>query len=94
MVEYDRLQRDICKNAMSVACTYVPVLERASLIVAEIDVLASLAAVAALSPNGYCRPIMTDGEEDGLGIEVRSSNDTFCIYPFTNIALDVLIAMC
>lgn len=73
MVEYDKIQRGIVVNAMKVAATFVPVIERASVLVAELDVLASLAYVAAYSKDGYCRPEITDGEEDGLGIEVRGS---------------------
>jgi DNA mismatch repair protein MSH2 len=71
--EYDNHQREIVNNAMSVAVTYIPVLERASSIIAELDVLSSLAHVAAYSPNGYCRPEMTDGEEDGLGIQLKAA---------------------
>ena len=70
MEEYERKQRSIVNKCMEVASTYVPVLERASVLLAELDVLASFAHVAAYSSNGYCRPEMTDGEEDGLGIEV------------------------
>lgn len=70
LAEYEERQRDIVKNAASVAVTYVPVLERLSELVGEIDALASLAHVAAMNPNGYCRPVLTDGEEDGMGIMV------------------------
>ena len=70
MMEYEEKQRDIVCKAMVVAASYVPVLERASMTLSELDVLASFAYVAAYSSNGYCRPEMTDGEEDGLGIEV------------------------
>lgn len=81
MAEYDKIQRGIVVNAMKVAATFVPVIERASVLVAELDVLASFAYVAAYSKNGYCRPEITDGEEDGLGIEVRgvvSEGVVFC----------------
>ncbi|KAL3782964.1 hypothetical protein HJC23_003120 [Cyclotella cryptica] len=69
-VEYQQKQRDIVEQVMSVAATYAPVLERAGACLSELDVLASLAFVAAYSRDGYCRPVMTDGEEDGLGIEL------------------------
>lgn len=72
MMEYESKQRTIVTQCMSVASTYVPVLERASVLLAELDVLASLAHVAAYSNGGYCKPEMTDGEEDGLGIEVST----------------------
>ena len=55
---------------LEVASTFVPVLERCSVLLAELDVITSFAHVAAYSSKGYCRPEMTDGEEDGLGIEV------------------------
>ena len=73
LVEYEKSQREIVQNAMTVAVTYVPVLERASELVAEIDVLASLAHVAAFSPHGYCCPEMTDTENDGYGIELKDA---------------------
>ena len=57
-------------KCMEIAATYVPVLESASTLLAELDVLTSFAHVAAYSGSGYCRPEMTDGEEDGLGITV------------------------
>jgi DNA mismatch repair protein MSH2 len=70
MTEYQEKQRDIVNKCMEVASTFVPVLERCSVLLAELDVISSLAHVAAYSSNGYCRPEMTDGEEDGLGIKV------------------------
>eukprot|EP01082_Thalassiosira_pseudonana_P003558 g2982.t1 g2982 contig12:1195904-1198440(+) len=73
MMEYEEKQRDIVCKAMVVAASYVPVLERASMTLSELDVLASFAYVAAYSSNGYCRPEMTDGEEDGLGIELTGA---------------------
>jgi len=60
-------------HSMEMAVTYVPLLEKASLIIAELDVLASLAHVAAFSPHGYCKPVMTDSEEDGVGIELEGA---------------------
>jgi len=70
MAEYQNKQRALVCQVMSPLATYVPILERASSLLAELDVLASFAHVAAYSSSGYCRPEMTDGEEDGLGIEV------------------------
>lgn len=71
--EYQKKQRDMVEKIMQPASSYVPVLERAGAVLSELDVLASLAYVAAYSRDGYCRPEMTDGEDDGLGIEVGSS---------------------
>ena len=73
MTEYEEKQRDMVMKCMAVASTYVPVLESASALLAELDVFASFAHVAAYSSSGYCRPEMTDGEEDGLGITVSFS---------------------
>jgi DNA mismatch repair protein MSH2 len=70
MTEYEEKQRGIVVKCMEIAATYVPVLESASTLLAELDVLTSFAHVAAYSGSGYCRPEMTDGEEDGLGITV------------------------
>lgn len=72
LVEYDKHQREIVVHSMEMAVTYIPLLEKASLIIAELDVLASLAHVAAFSPHGYCKPVMTDSEDDGVGIEVNT----------------------
>jgi len=71
--EYYKHQRQIVQNAMDVAMSYVPVLERASEIISELDVLASLAHVAAFSPHGYCQPEITDSDCDGFGIELQNA---------------------
>jgi len=73
LVEYDKHQREIVVHSMEMAVTYIPLLEKASLIIAELDVLASLAHVAAFSPHGYCKPVMTDSEDDGVGIELQGA---------------------
>jgi len=66
LVDYENSQREIVQNAMSIAVSYIPVLERASELIAELDVLASLAHVAAFSPHGYCRPEITDNDDDNI----------------------------
>ena len=73
MEDYQDKQRAIVVNCMSVAATFVPVIERCSVLLAQLDVIASLAHVAAYSSNGYCRPQLTDGEEEGLGIELKEA---------------------
>eukprot|EP00557_Chaetoceros_sp_GSL56_P006597 CAMPEP_0176487796 /NCGR_PEP_ID=MMETSP0200_2-20121128/6342_1 /TAXON_ID=947934 /ORGANISM="Chaetoceros sp., Strain GSL56" /LENGTH=923 /DNA_ID=CAMNT_0017884687 /DNA_START=354 /DNA_END=3125 /DNA_ORIENTATION=- len=73
LMEYDKSQREVVENAMNVAVTYIPVLERASELVAEIDVLASLAHVAAFNPHGYCLPEITDDDKDGSGIVLKEA---------------------
>ena len=69
--EYQQHSRDIVRDVMLVASTYQPVVEKAAEIVATLDVLCALAHVAAYSPHGYCKPVLTDGEEEGMGIEVN-----------------------
>jgi len=73
MEEYKEQQRDIVVKCMAVASSFVPVIERCSVLVADLDVIASLAHVAAYSSDGYCRPTMTDSEEDGFGIELKEA---------------------
>jgi len=74
LTEYHKRQKSIVNNAMNVAATFVPLLEKASQVLGELDVLASFAHVAAYNcaGGGYCRPVMTDGNEDGMGITVSS----------------------
>ena len=64
--EYDRHQAQVVEDAAAVAATYAPVLERAAEAVAHLDVLCALAHHAA--HHNYCRPTLTDSEEDGAGI--------------------------
>ena len=94
MAEYDKFQRQIVVNAMKIASSYVPVLERTSAIVSQLDVLCSLAHVAAYSPTGYCRPTLTDGEEDGLGIEVSCCSKCVVLSQLSiTIMLNVVVAL-
>jgi len=73
LIDYESHQRSIVENAMTVAGSYAPVLARASDIISELDVLASLAHVAAFSPHGYCRPKLTDSDDDGVGIKLEEA---------------------
>lgn len=73
IAEYDRHQKQVVQDAMKVAATYQGPLERTNELIAQLDVLVSLAHVAAYSPHGYCRPTMTDGEEDGMGIKLKDA---------------------
>lgn len=54
--EYERLQRQLVVKTVDTAATYLPVVEAASALVAELDVLVSFAQAAALSPSAYIRP--------------------------------------
>ena len=68
MVEYASKQKGIVQNTMDVAVTYIPVLEKSSMILSQLDVLASFAFVTAYSPNMYCRPEITDSDDSSAGI--------------------------
>jgi MutS domain III len=71
--QYDRHQRTVALDAAAVAATYGAVLERASDAVSHLDVLYALAHTAAYSPHGYCRPTLTDSDEDGFGISLTAA---------------------
>ncbi|KAL7548062.1 hypothetical protein ACHAWF_011348 [Thalassiosira exigua] len=73
VAEYQSKQGTLVSQIMTAASTYAPVLEGVGTLLAELDVLASFAHVAAHSSGGYCRPEMTDGEEDGLGIQLKDA---------------------
>ena len=73
MADYSQQSRKIVQDAMNVATTYQTVVERAADIVSTLDVLCALAHVAAYSPHGYCKPSLTDSEEDGVGIKLEAA---------------------
>jgi DNA mismatch repair protein MSH2 len=56
--EYQSQQQGLVSKAVETASTYLPVVEAASTVIAELDVLTSFATAAALSPNGYVRPVL------------------------------------
>ena len=56
--QYRKLQLDLVRNAVTVARSYLPLLENACSVIAELDVLLSFATVAALSASTYCRPTL------------------------------------
>jgi len=71
--EYNRLSRKIVQQAMSVAATYSVLVEEIGEAIGMLDVFCALAHTAAMSPHGYCRPTMTDSEEDGAGIMLKEA---------------------
>jgi MutS domain III len=85
IAEYDRAQKEVVQNAMAVASTYQGPLERTNELLAQLDALVSLAHVAAYNPHGYCRPTMTDGEEDGMGIKLTKARHP-CVELQENVA--------
>jgi DNA mismatch repair protein MSH2 len=71
--EYTRLSRKIVRDAMSIASTYSSVVDRASEAIGTLDVFCALAQTAAMSPHGYCKPTMTDSDEDDAGIRLEGA---------------------
>ncbi|CAM9675744.1 unnamed protein product, partial [Phaeothamnion confervicola] len=58
--EYGEEQAELVAKAVETAATYLPVVEAASALVAELDVLAGFAEAAAIAPAEYARPVMRD----------------------------------
>lgn len=56
--EYEKQQSTLVKEIVSITLTYSPVLERLSLILANLDVLCSFAHASSYAPIPYIRPIM------------------------------------
>jgi len=56
--EYEETQAELEAKAVEIAASYCPAMETLSLTIAELDVLLSLAVVAAESPNVYVRPVL------------------------------------
>lgn len=71
--DYTRLSRKIVRDAMSIASTYSTVVERATETIGRLDVFCALAHTAAMSPHGYCKPTLTDSDEDGAGIRLEGA---------------------
>ncbi|KAG7352264.1 DNA mismatch repair protein MutS [Nitzschia inconspicua] len=71
--DYNRVSRKIVQDAMGIASTYSTVVERVAQAVSSLDVFCALAYTAAMSPNGYCRPHMTDSDDDGAGIVLKGA---------------------
>lgn len=56
--DYKKKQQELISQCIDTALTYLPIVDIASKIVSELDVLVSFASVAALSPSVYSRPIL------------------------------------
>ncbi len=63
--EYSEKQEDLVSKAVETASTYLPVMEMASDVVAELDVLVGMAHAAAMAPTEYVRPTL---REPGTGV--------------------------
>nr|CCA26800.1 AlNc14C417G11489 [Albugo laibachii Nc14] len=62
-MEYEKRQAHVLEAAVEVASTYVPVLERTTFLLAELDCLLGFAHAACNAGSGYCRPIMSRDTE-------------------------------
>lgn len=62
-LEYEKRQSHVLEAAVEVASTYVPVLERATAVLAELDCLLGFAHAACNAGSGYCRPVMSRDTE-------------------------------
>ena len=71
--EYSRLSRIIVRDAMSIASTYSNVVDRAAEVIGTLDVFCALAQTAAMNPYGYCKPTITDSDEEGAGIRLEGA---------------------
>lgn len=56
--EYDKLQSDLVREIVQITLTYTPVLEKLSIVLANLDVLCSFAHVSSYAPIPYVRPQM------------------------------------
>ncbi|CAM9701543.1 unnamed protein product, partial [Hapterophycus canaliculatus] len=59
-LQYEEKQSGLVSKAVETAATYLPLVESASALVSELDVLVSFADVAALAPIELVRPTMRD----------------------------------
>ncbi|CAN0055417.1 unnamed protein product, partial [Ectocarpus sp. 8 AP-2014] len=59
-LEYEEKQSGLVEKAVETAATYLPLVESASALVSELDILVSFADVAALAPTELVRPTMKD----------------------------------
>ena len=60
-------------DAMSIASTYSNVVDRAAEVIGTLDVFCALAQTAAMNPYGYCKPTITDSDEEGAGIRLEGA---------------------
>lgn len=67
--EYQEKQQELVNKALETASTYLPVLETAAGLIAELDVLLSFATTAALAPAEYTRPKILPKEMDFIDLK-------------------------
>lgn len=64
---YDERQSHLVESTKEIAVTYIPVIEAASQVLAELDVLLGFAQAAAFAGDGYCCPQISENEIDIKG---------------------------
>jgi DNA mismatch repair protein MSH2 len=67
--QYEEIQSEIVAKAVEITCSYTPVLELLNELLAELDVLAAFAHVAANAPVPYCRPEVHSMGTPGLTLK-------------------------
>lgn len=72
-------QTVLVKKAAETSLTYLPLIEAAARLVAEVDVLVSFGHVAALAPQGYVRPKLLD---QGTGVlRIKGKGHSLSVNP-------------
>jgi DNA mismatch repair ATPase MutS len=56
---YNTAQASLVAKAVDCTASYLPVIEAAASLLAELDLLCGFASAAANAPREYCRPIMS-----------------------------------
>ncbi|KAG5182147.1 muts protein-like protein 2A [Tribonema minus] len=67
--EYEKQQEELVGKAVETAATYLPLMESACNVVAELDVLVALAHTAAMAPEQYVRPKLLDAGSGVLDVQ-------------------------
>jgi DNA mismatch repair protein MSH2 len=80
--EYQEKQSELVEKALETALTYLPLIESVAVLVSEIDVLQSFAHAAAISPNGYSRPVIHEKGTGIMKIKVSGRETTFFFEEF------------
>ncbi|AGO10907.1 AaceriAFR603Cp [[Ashbya] aceris (nom. inval.)] len=71
--EYDRKQSALVKEIVTITLSYSPVLEKLSLVLANLDVLCSFAHVSSYAPIPYVRPVMHEMHAEHRKMELLAS---------------------
>lgn len=64
--EYKEEQDILVKKVLEIVCTYYPVMEEVSIIVAELDTLVAFAVASTRLSSRYAKPVLTDESKELL----------------------------